>query len=122
MVSRYPNGKTGPAVCHSCSKYASRSSGLSSNVFFVANTSHNRRTVGRSAIWIIICFRRSTEVAPGTETTDREVPVDPHAPHVVGDTASERLDPSERLHPTAPVPPTTGHIPTRNRTSPFSAR
>jgi hypothetical protein len=31
-------------------------------------------------------------VAPGTETTDREVPVDAHVPHVAGDSASERLD------------------------------
>lgn len=28
--------------------------------------------------------------AARTETTDREVPVDAHAPHVVGDSASER--------------------------------
>jgi hypothetical protein len=27
---------------------------------------------------------RLVSVAPGTETTDREVPVDAHAPHVVG--------------------------------------
>ena len=31
---------------------------------------------------------REISVAPGTETTDREVPVDAHAPHVVGDSAS----------------------------------
>ena len=37
---------------------------------------------------------RRISVAPGTETTDREVPVDPHAPHVVGDSASEAFDAS----------------------------
>src|SRR5262249_6654237 len=35
---------------------------------------------------------REISVAPGTETTDRQVPVDAHAPHVVGDSASERCD------------------------------
>src|SRR5215831_7109588 len=38
---------------------------------------------------------REIRVAPGTETTDREVPVDAHAPHVVGDSASERCDASD---------------------------
>ena len=33
-------------------------------------------------------------VAPRTETTDREAPLDAHAPHVVGDPAGERLDAS----------------------------
>ena len=33
-------------------------------------------------------------VAPGTETTDREAPADAHAPHVVGDSPSERFDAS----------------------------
>ena len=37
---------------------------------------------------------REISVAPGTETTDREVPVDAHAPHVVGDSASEWFDAS----------------------------
>src|SRR5262249_49301646 len=37
---------------------------------------------------------REISVAPGTETTDREVPVDAHAPHVVGDPASEWFDAS----------------------------
>ena len=38
-------------------------------------------------------------VAPGTETTDRTVPVHPHAPHVVGDSASERFDASDVVTP-----------------------
>ena len=37
-------------------------------------------------------FPREIGVAPGTETSDREVPVDAHAPHVVGDAASEWFD------------------------------
>jgi hypothetical protein len=37
---------------------------------------------------------REIGVAPGTETTDREAPVDAHAPHVVGDPAGERFDAS----------------------------
>jgi hypothetical protein len=37
---------------------------------------------------------REISVAPGTETTDREVPVDAHAPHVVGDSAGEWFDAS----------------------------
>jgi hypothetical protein len=37
---------------------------------------------------------REIRVAPGTETADREVPVDAHAPHVVGDSASEWFDAS----------------------------
>jgi hypothetical protein len=28
---------------------------------------------------------REISVAPGTKATDREVPVDVHAPHVIGD-------------------------------------
>ena len=44
---------------------------------------------------------REISVAPGTETTDREVPVDAHAPHVVGDSASEWFDAS---HVFAPLP------------------
>src|SRR5262249_49162153 len=37
---------------------------------------------------------REISVAPGTETSDGEVPVDAHAPHVVGDSASEWFDAS----------------------------
>jgi len=37
---------------------------------------------------------REISVAPGPETTNREVAVDAHAPHVVGDSASERFDAS----------------------------
>jgi hypothetical protein len=37
---------------------------------------------------------REISVAPGTETTDREVPVDVDAPYVVGDSASEWFDAS----------------------------
>jgi len=35
---------------------------------------------------------REIRVAPVTEATDCEVPVDAQAPHVVGDSASERFD------------------------------
>jgi hypothetical protein len=42
---------------------------------------------------------REISVAPGTETTDREVFVDAHAPHVVGDSASERFDASDLVTP-----------------------
>src|SRR4029453_9912195 len=42
---------------------------------------------------------REISVAPGTETTDREVPVDAHAPHVIGDSASEPFDASEVFTP-----------------------
>ena len=42
---------------------------------------------------------REISVAPGTETTDREVPVDAHAPHVVGHSASERFDASDVVTP-----------------------
>ena len=37
---------------------------------------------------------REISVAPATGTTDREVPVDAHAPHVVGNSASEWFDAS----------------------------
>ena len=37
---------------------------------------------------------REVGVAPATETTDGKSPVDAHAPHVVGNSASERLDAS----------------------------
>src|SRR5262249_49308297 len=43
---------------------------------------------------------REISVAPGTETTDREVPVDTHAPYVIGDSASERFDASDVFTPT----------------------
>ncbi len=42
---------------------------------------------------------RKISVAPGTETTHREVSVDAHAPHVVGDSASERFDASDVFTP-----------------------
>src|SRR3954454_18090241 len=42
---------------------------------------------------------REISLAPGTETTDREVPVDAHTPHVVGDSASERFDASDVFTP-----------------------
>src|SRR5690242_4474951 len=42
---------------------------------------------------------REISVAPGTETTDREVSVDAHAPHIIGDPASERFDASYVLAP-----------------------
>src|SRR5262249_52396114 len=42
---------------------------------------------------------REVSVAPGTEPADREVPVDTHAPHVVGDPARERLDASDVATP-----------------------
>ncbi len=42
---------------------------------------------------------REISVAPGAQTTDREVPVDAHAPHVVGDSASERFDASDVFPP-----------------------
>ena len=42
---------------------------------------------------------REISVASGTETTDREVPVDVHAPHVVGDSVSERFDASDVITP-----------------------
>jgi hypothetical protein len=43
---------------------------------------------------------REIGVAPGAEATDREAPVDAHAPHVVGDSTSERFD-ARRLFPIA---------------------
>src|SRR5262249_15352308 len=42
---------------------------------------------------------REINVAPGAETTDREAPVDAHAPHVVGDSASEPFDASDVFTP-----------------------
>jgi hypothetical protein len=38
------------------------------------------------------CLPREIGVAPGTETTDREVPIDAHAPHLIGDSPGERLN------------------------------
>ena len=42
---------------------------------------------------------REIRIAPGTKTTDREEPVDAHAPHVVGDAASERFDANDIVPP-----------------------
>ena len=42
---------------------------------------------------------REISVAPGTQTTDREPPVDAEAPHVVGDATGERLEASDVLAP-----------------------
>ncbi|MEV4665002.1 hypothetical protein AB0J85_24005 [Micromonospora echinofusca] len=39
---------------------------------------------------------RKISVAPGAGTTDRQVPVDAYAPHVVGDSASERRQAADR--------------------------
>jgi hypothetical protein len=38
-------------------------------------------------------------VAPHAETADREATVDPHAPHVVGDSAGERFDADDVVTP-----------------------
>jgi hypothetical protein len=63
---------------------------------------------------------REISVSPGTETTDREVPVDPHAPHVVGDSASERFDASDVSTPLPEcLPPHWPHL-TEFRTTLFS--
>src|SRR4029453_11616907 len=48
---------------------------------------------------------REISVAPGTETADRQVPVDAHAPHVVGDSASEWFDASYVFTPMSESPP-----------------
>jgi hypothetical protein len=42
---------------------------------------------------------REIGVAPATETTNRESPVDAHAPHVVGDSAGERFDANDVVTP-----------------------
>ena len=42
---------------------------------------------------------REISVAPGTETSDREVPVDAHAPHVIGDSASKRFHATDVFTP-----------------------
>jgi hypothetical protein len=35
-----------------------------------------------------LALPRQISVAPGTETTDREMPIDAHAPYVIGNAAS----------------------------------
>jgi hypothetical protein len=45
------------------------------------------------------------DVAPGTDTTYRQVAVDAHAPHVVGDSASEWFDASYVFAPLPECPP-----------------
>ena len=55
---------------------------------------------------------REIGIAPRAETADREVPVEAHAPYVVGDSASERFDASGVFTPPAEcLPPhwITGH-------------
>jgi hypothetical protein len=42
---------------------------------------------------------REIGVASGAKATDREVPVDAHAPHVVGDSTSEPFDASDVVTP-----------------------
>jgi hypothetical protein len=42
---------------------------------------------------------REISIAPGTETADREAPVDSNAPHVVGDSAREPLNASDVVTP-----------------------
>src|SRR6185369_14712534 len=65
---------------------------------------------------------REIIVAPGTQTTDREVPVDAQAPHVVRDSARERFDTSDVFTPLPEcLPPHRPHA-TGFRTSLFSAR
>ena len=53
---------------------------------------------------------REISVAAGAETTDRELPVDAHAPHLVGDSASERFYPSDVVTPLLECLPSHGHI------------
>jgi hypothetical protein len=60
---------------------------------------------------------REISVAPGTETTDPEVPVDAHAPYVVGDSASERFDASDVFTPLPECLPSHWRHP--RRSSPF---
>jgi hypothetical protein len=59
-------------------------------------------------------------VAPGAETTDREVSVDAQAPHVVGDSTSERFDASDVTPLPECLPPHWPHL-TGFRTSLSSA-
>jgi hypothetical protein len=42
---------------------------------------------------------REISVTPGAEATDRELPVDAHAPHVVGNSARERFYESDHVTP-----------------------
>jgi len=42
---------------------------------------------------------REVSIAPGAETTDRKAPVDPHTPHVVGNSASKPLNTSDVITP-----------------------
>jgi hypothetical protein len=42
---------------------------------------------------------REISVAPDTATSDRELPVDAHAPHVVGHAASERFNAGDVITP-----------------------
>jgi hypothetical protein len=53
---------------------------------------------------------REIRVAPGAETTDRELPAHAHAPHVVGDSARERLDASDVVTPLLERFPSHGSI------------
>ena len=53
---------------------------------------------------------RKISVAAGTQTTDRKMPVDTHAPHVVGDAASERFDASNVVTPLLEYLLSHGHI------------
>ena len=71
---------------------------------------------------------REISVAPGTETTDCEVPVDAHAPHVVGDSANEWFDASYVFTPLPECLPSHGRhfrgvpdIARANRTSRIGA-
>ena len=56
-------------------------------------------TKGKSMVSEEIGLPREVRVAPRTETTDRKASVDPHAPHVVGDAASERFEASDIVTP-----------------------
>jgi hypothetical protein len=56
-------------------------------------------------------------VAPGTEATDGTVPVDAHAPHVVGDSASKRFDANDVITPPVKCLPRHCHILAKFRTS-----
>jgi Ser/Thr protein kinase RdoA (MazF antagonist) len=49
-------------------------------------------------------------IAPCAETTDREAPVDAHAPDVVGDSASKRFDTSDGLTVPVLIPTTDGRL------------
>jgi hypothetical protein len=60
---------------------------------------------------------REISVAPGTETTDGQVPVDAHAPHVIGDSASERFDASDVFTPVPECLPSHRPTSSQSRTS-----